>query len=90
MFQNCKEMTTAPILKAATLKNYCYNYMFYGCSKLNYIKALFTTKPTSTYCNTWVSGVAATGTFVKKTSATWSVSGIHGSPSGWTIIKEDS
>jgi hypothetical protein len=57
--------------------------MFNGCSKLNYIKAMFTTIPSGT--NNWVSGVAATGTFVKNSEATWDVTGNDGVPSGWTI-----
>ena len=59
--------------------------MFYGCSKLNYIKAMFTTKPTTSYTNSWVNGVASSGTFVKNSSATWSVTGTSGVPSGWTV-----
>jgi len=35
-----------------------------------------------------VSGVAATGTFVKNSSATWNVTGVNGVPSGWTIETE--
>ena len=93
MFKNCTSLTAAPVLPAATFGSTtgsCDREMFMGCSSMNYIKALFTTKPTTTYTSDWVKGVAATGTFVKKTSATWSVSGAYGSPSGWTIIKEDS
>lgn len=85
MFYNCKALTTAPQLPATTLASYCYNYMFYGCSKLNYIKALFTTTPSSSYTNTWVSGVAKSGTFVKNKNATWNVTGTSGIPSGWTV-----
>lgn len=35
--------------------------------------------------DSWVSGVAATGTFVKNTFAQWDVVGENGVPSGWTI-----
>jgi hypothetical protein len=59
--------------------------MFYGCKKLNWIKAMFTTTPSTSYTNNWLYNVASTGTFVKNASATWTTSGAHGVPSGWTI-----
>ena len=85
MFRNCTSLTTVPELPATTLTFYCYEYMFYGCKKLNYIKAMFTTKPSSTYTNSWVYGVSSTGTFVKNKNATWNVTGDNGIPSGWTV-----
>ena len=33
----------------------------------------------------WVNGVAAQGTFVKNSEATWNVTGVDGIPSGWTV-----
>jgi hypothetical protein len=62
--------------------------MFNGCLKLNYIKAMFTTTPTSTYTANWVSGVAATGTFVKNASATWTNVGTYAVPTGWTVQRD--
>lgn len=85
MFYNCRALTTAPVLPAISLRSYCYDSMFNGCSKLAYIKAMFTTKPSSSSTGSWVSGVASKGVFVKNKDATWNVSGIHGIPSGWTI-----
>ena len=85
MFYGCSSLTTAPQLPATTLATECYNYMFYGCSKLNYIKAMFTTIPSNSYTNYWVSGVASSGTFVKNKNATWDVTGTSGIPSGWTV-----
>ena len=85
MFSGCRSLTTAPELPATTLAIRCYIYMFLNCSNLNYIKALFTTKPSSMYTEDWVKGVAATGTFVKGNSATWDVVDDNGVPSGWTI-----
>jgi uncharacterized lipoprotein YajG len=60
--------------------------MFYGCTKLNYIKAMFTTTPSSSYTSNWVKGVATKGQFVKNFQATWNVTGVHGIPSGWQVI----
>ena len=89
MFQGCTGLTTAPELPATTLTEGCYYEMFKGCTKLNYIKALFTTTPSSSYTENWVAGVAAKGTFVKSGSAIWDETGDDGIPSGWTIIYQD-
>ena len=85
MFQNCTSLTTAPELPAITLKSYCYSNMFNGCTSLNYIKALFTTAPSSSYTRSWVSGVSSTGKFVKNKAATWTLTGNNGIPTGWTV-----
>lgn len=91
MFTGCSSLTTAPALPATTLQRYCYQYMFQNCSKLNYIKAMFTTDPGSSnstsqarYTYNWLSGVSSSGTFVKNSRATWSRTGAHAVPSGWT------
>ena len=85
MFYGCTSLTTAPELPATTLASGCYGNMFQGCSNLNYIKAMFTTAPSSTYTSNWVSGVASSGIFVKNSAAQWDVSGVHGVPTGWTV-----
>ena len=85
MFRGCTSLTTAPQLPATTLAKECYYDMFYGCTSLNYIKAMFTTTPSNTYTSNWVSGVAASGTFVKNSAATWTTTGVNGIPSGWTV-----
>ena len=85
MFYLCTSLTTAPELPATTLANNCYKNMFYGCSNLNYIKAMFVTTPSSSYTSDWVKGVAASGTFVKNSAATWSGTGVNSIPSGWTV-----
>ena len=89
MFRRCTSLTTA-ILPATTLKESCYYIMFGGCTSLNYIKAMFTTTPSDTYTNSWVDGVAANGTFVKNSAATWNVRGEDGVPTRWTIEYADS
>lgn len=88
MFYNCTSLTVAPELPATTLADGCYQSMFIGCTSLNYIKALFTTTPSSTYTNGWVSGVAYTGIFVKSADATWDVVGANGVPTGWTVVSQ--
>ena len=88
MFQDCTSLTAAPELPATTLAVGCYENMFYQCSQLNQIKAMFTTEPSDTYTEDWVSGVASTGTFVKSKDATWDVTGVNGVPEGWTVTTE--
>ena len=88
MFYGCSSLTTAPELPATTLQTSCYANMFNGCSKLNYIKMLATTNisNSTSYTKNWVSGVAATGKFVKNPSASWSLTGVNGVPTGWTVV----
>jgi len=86
MFAGCTSLMTAPELPATTLANGCYTDMFNGCSKLNYIKAMFTTRPSSTYTSNWVKGVASSGTFVKNSTATWTSScGLSTYPCNWEV-----
>lgn len=88
MFWDCSSLETAPELPATTLQQNCYTYMFMGCTSLNYIKALFKTTPSYQYMNAWVSGVSATGTFVKNSEATWNPEryrGDNGVPNNWTV-----
>lgn len=76
--------TTAPVLPAKTLVDNCYANMFNNCSSLNYIKVKCTTKPSSTYSNNWLNGVAASGTFVK--TGSWSVTRSASCvPENWTV-----
>lgn len=87
MFYGCTSLTSAPELPATTLTGSCYDYMFNGCSNLSYIKALFTATPGDHYTYKWVSGVNATGTFVKNSTAGWNSTGEHSIPTGWTVVE---
>ena len=88
MFYGCTGLTTAPELPATTLIDYCYQYMFYGCINLNYIKANFLTTPTDSFTKLWVHNVAAEGTFVKNSLASWTTTGTNAVPEGWTVVTE--
>lgn len=90
MFRDCSKLAQAPVLPATTLVSNCYYQLFYHCRNLNYIKAMFTTTPSTTYCNNWVNGVKSTGTFVKNSAASWNVTGNSGVPSGWTVQTSNS
>jgi hypothetical protein len=85
MFNGCTSLTTAPVLPATTLTSACYKDMFNGCSNLNKVTCL-ATNPTDSYTWYWLQGVADNGTFVKASGTNWS-SGIHGIPSGWTVVE---
>lgn len=86
MFKNCTSLERAPELASTSLSSGCYQYMFWGCSHLKYIKALFTIAPSSTHLSNWVSGVPASGTFVKSPDATWeNTFGVSAIPTGWTV-----
>ena len=85
MFHYCTSLTTPPLLPATTLKTRCYQYMFGYCTSLNYIKCLARIRTTTGCTDNWVTNVAASGTFVKATNATWST-GQSGIPNGWTVV----
>ena len=85
MFSGCTGLTTAPELPATILLSNCYQSMFNGCTNLNYIKCLATNISASDCLKNWVSGVSATGTFVKAASMTSWTTGTSGIPDGWTV-----
>ena len=85
MFYGCTNLTTAPQLPATTLAEYCYDYMFYGCSKLNKITMLATDISATNCLYEWVGKVASSGTFIKNAAMTSLPSGENGIPNGWTI-----
>ena len=87
MFYGCSSLVNAPTLPARRLVSSCYNTMFSGCTNLKYIKAMFTTTPSTSYTTSWVNGVASSGTFVKNATAEWNVTGNNGIPTGWTVQK---
>ena len=88
MFTNCESLTQAPELPATTLADGCYGYMFSGCSKIDHILWKSRTIPSSTYCNNWLNGASASGTF-EYTDPNLDASSIardaSGVPAGWTI-----
>lgn len=86
MFQDCTSLTTAPVLPSKNSATRCYNKMFQRSSSLNYVKCMLT-GGTSDIGDPWLSGVSATGTFVKATGVSWPT-GARGIPSGWTVLEE--
>lgn len=84
MFRNCTALTTASIMfcKDFTINSSCTR-MYELCENLNSVTC-FATSISNNPFNNWLNGVAATGTFTKKSGVTWP-SGASGIPSGWTI-----
>lgn len=82
----CSALKEAPYLPAKTLVGQCYVNMFRNCTSLQYIKAEFTTTPSTNYTSNWVSGVASTGCFIKAKDATWTTKSTSACPSSWTLI----
>lgn len=85
MFEGCTSLTSAPELPATELVSNCYEFMYKDCHNLRYVIGLFTTEPSEKTTKDWLSGVAASGTFIKSEKATWDVTGAHGIPEGWKI-----
>ena len=85
MFERCTSLTTAPELPATTLERNCYLHMFNGCSNLNYVKCLATNLGDASNTTDWLSGVSASGTFVKNSLMSGWSSGVSGIPTGWTV-----
>lgn len=90
MFEQCA-ITTAPDLLAEHLVAECYGSMFTACSKLNFIKCMAIDGFTTTNCKqTWVNGVASSGTFVKDSGVavnTWT-RGTSGIPTNWLVYDD--
>ena len=86
MFKGCISLESAPELKAATLTEHCYESMFSGCGRLNNVKCLATNISATDCTKDWLNGVAANGTFTKKSSMTgWATGSTSGIPTGWNV-----
>ena len=95
MFYGCNGLTKAPVLPASKLVKNCYYMMFLHCRNINYVKCLATENSAIDCTKSWLSGVAATGTFVKAdgmngwlensdSNATLNPDN-KGYPAGWTV-----
>lgn len=88
MFRDCINLQSSPDLMVENVYGYagCYKQMFYGCSRLNHIKAMIKNLP-GTYTTQWVYGVADSGTFEANSDAGWSSvpRGVDSVPTNWTV-----
>ena len=93
MFEGCTSLEKAPALYISGLNgaDWIYGRMFYGCSSLNYIKAMFLDDPYIEvtdkwlYTQDWVNGVAEFGTFEMDEDAKWFRKGVHAIPEKWVV-----
>lgn len=73
----------ALFLPATTLADYCYYFMFNGCTNLASVSCSATDISAKDCTTDWLQGVAATGTFTTPSTTDWT-SGFNGIPEGWT------
>lgn len=86
MFDSCSSLTESPIIRGQTFIQGCCYQMFYNCSSLEKITCLATNVSALLCTYLWVSGVKATGTFIKPYSMTgWGSCGASKIPCGWTV-----
>lgn len=94
MFYGCSNLESAPELPATTLDKVkgIYQRIFWGCSKLNYIKMLGTTWRSDTFISdntTWCAGVASEGEIWLnasiKDATNWDTTWGTIIPAGWTV-----
>lgn len=87
MFLSCTSLTAVTLPETITNlgnSSAVFQNMFRGCSNLSYIKCTVAQGLAEVRLKDWVLGVAANGTFVKRTGANWP-SGTSGIPTGWTV-----
>ena len=87
MFLSCTSLTAVTLPESILSLGSgpaVFQNMFRGCSNLSYIKCTAAQGLTAVNLKDWVLGVAANGTFVKRTGANW-LSGSSGIPTGWTV-----
>ena len=87
MFDGCTSLSVAPSLPATTLCSYCYAGMFNGCSSLSSMDVKFTAWSPSSATGSWLSGVAATGTFKCPADLDITLSDASHIPAGWTVVQ---
>lgn len=90
MFRGCTSLTRGIDLTSANFGGGYgdnYDYMFSGCTSLNYIRCLIST-PNTANTENWTVGVAENGTFVRRANVEWP-RGTSGVPDGWTIVDDE-
>lgn len=64
MFEACEDLTTATVPAPKAVGDYMFYHLFENCSSLNDVTVGFTEWPSASYAtNSWMYGVASTGTF---------------------------
>lgn len=83
LFSFASGLVKAPDLKATTLANHCYEFMFNGCTSIRYIKIYYTGNFSEQYFLAWVQSASSTGTLYYNGSDT--TVGDSAIPTGWTV-----
>ena len=87
MFQGCTHITETPEIHLSPAQYECMTYMFSGCTSLT--KAtVYSTSWNTSYANSWMSNVSASGTFYNMNHITIPTSSSSGIPSGWSQYVE--
>lgn len=88
MFYQCRNLEYAPDLLSTAPSSNAYSYMFNGCYKLKYVKCLAENINGGTnITNSWLSGVANDGIFVKSSNANW-LNTASGIPTTWESVSQ--
>ena len=90
LFRRCTGLSAAPALRARATADWCYSYMFYGCSNISRIECMASSLDgvNKLYC--WAEGVASSGVFICAAGVDWPV-GRSGIPLEWaknTVLPE--
>lgn len=89
MFSGCSSLTTAPVLPATTLADFCYVEMFSGCINLRAVTCLATNISATLCTEEWLkdasTAVTGTKTFTTPSTTGWSTD-INGIPDGWSRV----
>jgi len=86
MFRGCTSLTAVPLLFAKALVKGCCAYMCYSCTSLNAVTVAFDTWEDNT-TTSWLSTVAASGTFTCPYGLSDEVRDTSHIPSGWTVVR---
>jgi len=97
MFYYCTSLTTAPVLPAATLPEYCYSQMFQMCSKLGSVTCLATNIPATSCTNGWLTNAGTDASAERKlhiksgqntTDSNWQLSTSGEDGKRWTAVAD--
>ncbi len=92
-FRGCTSLVKGPDITSEDLvinqhANASMREFFKDCQRLSYVRAMFAdTSRYSQLLGDWLSGVSASGTFMKKAGSVWTVGTAYGIPAGWTVVE---
>ena len=87
MFKGCTALINAPRLLTVDVDEKAYNNMFERCTNLSYIECAMV-RDSSVFGNSWVIGVASSGTFVKNVLQAKYEYSNNSIPTSWNIVNK--